>query len=233
MRYGIIYKITCIINNKIYVGKTKKSAEKRFEGHKKAADKHKAEGTEPRMLITRAIIKYGPENFIIEQIDIAYSKEELNQKERYWIAQLQSRNRDIGYNITKGGDCGPGGPMFTGHKHSEETKANMSKNRIGSKNANYGNRWHRTSDMKYPDMHGENNSMFGKKQSDHQKELDSYKQTGVKFYSNKETDDVIRIWPGDYSSTEEVNNLINKLLNEGYYEGNWHCTKEYKLLKTK
>ena len=36
-----IYKITNLINNKIYVGLTSNSIEKRFEQHKKAANKYK------------------------------------------------------------------------------------------------------------------------------------------------------------------------------------------------
>lgn len=35
--------------------------------------------------LARAIRKYGPENFIVEQIDIATSVEELTQKESYWV----------------------------------------------------------------------------------------------------------------------------------------------------
>lgn len=48
--------------------------------------------------------KYGIENFNIEIIDIATTKEELNTKEIYWIKEYNATNREIGYNLTIGGD---------------------------------------------------------------------------------------------------------------------------------
>ena len=53
-----------------------------------------------------AIQKYGPDKFIVEKIDDGISVEDLNEKERYWIRQLDSMNRDIGYNLTPGGGGG-------------------------------------------------------------------------------------------------------------------------------
>lgn len=63
-----IYKITNIQNNKVYIGQTINPIQKRFHRHIRDAmnnilDTHFA----------RAIRKYGPENFIIEQIDSAKS----------------------------------------------------------------------------------------------------------------------------------------------------------------
>ena len=36
-------------------------------------------------IIDKAIAKYGKENFIVETIDICYSIEDCNNKEKYWI----------------------------------------------------------------------------------------------------------------------------------------------------
>lgn len=85
----IIYKTTNLLNNKIYIGQDSKN-NKYYMGSGK--------------LITQAIKKYGRENFIKEILCECASKEELNQKEIYWINELNATNRKIGYNITKGGE---------------------------------------------------------------------------------------------------------------------------------
>ena len=56
--------------------------------------------------IDRAIYKYGKDNFVCELIDTASSLKELNNKEIYWISFYNSTNRNIGYNLTNGGDGG-------------------------------------------------------------------------------------------------------------------------------
>lgn len=92
---GIIYKITNKINNKVYIGKTLETLEKRWKQHQKDS---------LRFLdrpLYRAINKYGIENFtieIIEQPDI----ELLSERESYWIKHYNSFH--IGYNATLGGD---------------------------------------------------------------------------------------------------------------------------------
>jgi group I intron endonuclease len=93
----IIYKITNNINNKVYIGQTIETIKKRWSRHTwKCTIKRNA------MAITNAIIKYGKENFIIEQIDIAKSIEELNEKEIYYIDLYNSMSPN-GYNLVTGG----------------------------------------------------------------------------------------------------------------------------------
>ncbi|MBR5914145.1 MAG: GIY-YIG nuclease family protein [Selenomonadaceae bacterium] len=87
----IIYKITNLINGKIYVGQTKFSVEKRFKEHAKADS-----------LIGRAIRKYGKENFKIEVIETCKTFIELNEREIFWIAKLNCKVPN-GYNIADGG----------------------------------------------------------------------------------------------------------------------------------
>ena len=74
-----IYKITNLVNNKIYIGKTKNDYLSRYKGHIKLAKSNK-ESSQP---ITLAIRKYGEDNFKVECIDTASSIEELNDKEKY------------------------------------------------------------------------------------------------------------------------------------------------------
>lgn len=96
-----IYKITNTVNNKIYVGKTTQTIEQRFKEHKKNV---KADTKQSKLY--SAMKHYGVNNFIIEELDTATSTEELNEKEKYWIKELNSRDSDIGYNISAGGDGG-------------------------------------------------------------------------------------------------------------------------------
>jgi group I intron endonuclease len=79
--YGVIYKITNLINGKIYIGQAIHDIQERLNGHIKQAEKFEAS---QQMLIARAIKKYGKENFIIEVISSAFNKNELNFKERFY-----------------------------------------------------------------------------------------------------------------------------------------------------
>lgn len=97
----IIYKITNLANGKLYIGKTIKSLAHRWSGHK-----HQARRLSTDMIITRAIRKYGENNFSIEQIDSANSKSELKLKEFYWIKKLQTTKPHIGYNLRSGSEEG-------------------------------------------------------------------------------------------------------------------------------
>lgn len=46
--------------------------------------------------------KYGVENFELSILEEC-SKEDLNDRERFWIAYLKSTNKQFGYNIGEGG----------------------------------------------------------------------------------------------------------------------------------
>ena len=90
-----IYKRTNLINNKVYIGQTINNPEIRW----------KAEDTS-QQAIGVAVRTYGSENFLNEIIDYASSREELNEKEKYWISYYDSNNKEKGYNRTKGGSGG-------------------------------------------------------------------------------------------------------------------------------
>ena len=87
----IIYKVTNLINNKIYVGQDKNNNPNYFGSGK---------------TIKKAIKKYGKENFEKTIIEFCKTENELNEREIYWIDKLNSTNRKIGYNISKGGKEG-------------------------------------------------------------------------------------------------------------------------------
>ena len=90
-----IYQIQNDINQKIYIGKTEFSIEKRFKEHCKDA---LCEQKENRPLYA-AMRKYGIEHFHISLIEETNCPEE---RERYWIETLGSFKN--GYNATLGGD---------------------------------------------------------------------------------------------------------------------------------
>lgn len=92
-----IYKITNLINQKIYVGKTTTTIEKRWRTHWEDSTRL---DTSNRPLY-KAFNKYGKENFKIEELEEC-SIDELNSKEIYWIEKLGSFK--YGYNATLGGD---------------------------------------------------------------------------------------------------------------------------------
>ena len=95
-----IYKITNNLNNKIYIGKTSYTIEKRWKEH---CRDYKKLSFQNRPLY-KAMLKYGIENFSIEEIE-AVSKEQEEERERYWIEYYQSFYN--GYNATIGGDGKP------------------------------------------------------------------------------------------------------------------------------
>lgn len=160
--YGYIYMTRNLIDGRLYIGKRKSNVflKEKYLGSGK--------------ILKQAVELYGKENFEVELLCECESKEELNEKEIYYIAFYHAQTNNKYYNICKGGEAGPGGPMFKGHKHSEETKKKMSDARTGTLNSNYGNRWNQSDELKA--LHsklssGENNGMFGKKHSDNTKKL--------------------------------------------------------------
>ncbi|MBQ4122290.1 GIY-YIG nuclease family protein [bacterium] len=95
-----IYKITNKINGKIYIGKTNRTVEERWESHKRDSVK---ETLEKRPLYS-AMRKYGIKNFLVETIEEC-SLEDSSNREKYWIEFYGSFK--YGYNATIGGDGKP------------------------------------------------------------------------------------------------------------------------------
>ena len=90
-----IYQIINDVNQKIYIGKTENSIEKRFKEHCWDASRERNE----KRPLYNAMRKYGIEHFHIELIEETDNPEE---REIYWIEKKQSFKN--GYNATIGGD---------------------------------------------------------------------------------------------------------------------------------
>jgi group I intron endonuclease len=92
----IIYKITNIVNGKIYIGQTvQQNPKMRWYDHQAKA----RNGINQPLF--NAIRKYTVENFTWEVIDRADSLESLNKLEQHYVAQFDSIN--TGYNLRKAG----------------------------------------------------------------------------------------------------------------------------------
>jgi group I intron endonuclease len=153
--YGIIYKITNIITNKVYIGQTITTFKKRYN---KGGDSNiervynthkynKEHNFSYNKHLLSSIEKYGLDSFDVDvEFDIAYSKEELDFKEDYWIIYFDSINN--GYNNRRGGangspcketllkmsitNKGENNPFYGKH-HTKEQKIKWSKERKGRK----------------------------------------------------------------------------------------------------
>lgn len=125
-----IYKITNVINNKVYIGQTWKPMFVRFNEHCYINSCVK---------LSNAIQKYGVENFKIELIAFASSQEIADILEVFFIEKYNSNSRSYGYNIRGGGSRGKISKdtkikisiAKRGKKQSEEHKNNVSKALVG------------------------------------------------------------------------------------------------------
>lgn len=99
--YGKIYKITNIITNQIYVGKTKNSLDKRLKEHIQDAKTH-----HDNTMLHNAMNKYGYKNFKIDIVEDNIPLKKLNEKEKFYIKKLKAHKRYGNYNLTDGGDGG-------------------------------------------------------------------------------------------------------------------------------
>ena len=130
-----IYEITNNINGKQYIGKrvTKKDINK---------DDYMGSG----LLLEKAKFKYGIENFSKQILEVCNSKEQLSEREIYYISLVDAPKNPMYYNVASGGE---GGNTYAGktideleeikrkiqenrkfNGHTEETKAKISEKKI-------------------------------------------------------------------------------------------------------
>ena len=93
----IVYKAENKVSGNVYIGQTKYDLSRRIAEHSKKSQR-------PKSKFHKALMSYGIENFDWVVIDTAKTKEELNQKEIYWINEYNSIN--VGYNMVEGGTGG-------------------------------------------------------------------------------------------------------------------------------
>lgn len=211
----IIYKVTNIVNDKVYIGLTIRTLSVRKSQHVSDSKRHTYNS-----YFHSAIRKYGIESFKWEIIASAASKTQLKKLEISKIAEHNSNNCKFGYNLTIGGD-GVNGLVFT-----DEQKLNISKSKIG----------------KYK---GKNNPFYGKHHTPETKKLLSDQRKGLNtgdknyfydkhyigkenpFYGNKHKDSTKKMI-GDANSgkykvtTQSGKTFIIKNLREFCRENHLH-----------
>lgn len=163
---GIIYKVTNLINGKIYIGMSLGSLKRRKQNHLSAAIAGNS-----KYIFHSAIRKYEEENFKWEVIDGSLFFDSLCELEKKYILKFNCKV-PCGYNLTDGGDgtrgficsdetrikrrlamlgkpksaghikkmsaASMGNKHFLGRHHSKETIDKMRKAQLGIKNHNFG-----------------------------------------------------------------------------------------------
>jgi group I intron endonuclease len=104
----IIYKTTNLINGKFYVGQDSNNNPEYY-----------GSGTAFKL----ALKKYGKENFLKEALEVCFTQNQLNEREKYWIKETKAI--ELGYNLAEGG--------FGVSNMSDEIKQKISKSKKGKK----------------------------------------------------------------------------------------------------
>lgn len=93
---NVIYYIKCVISNKYYIGQAS-YYDKRIGTHVSLLRKNKHKNKH----LQSAWNKYGEQNFIFNIIEEGLTKEEMFEKETFYINKFNALNRKFGYNICK------------------------------------------------------------------------------------------------------------------------------------
>lgn len=181
-----VYKHVNKINNKIYIGVTKQDVNRRWRNGK---------GYVKNIYFSRAIKKYGWDNFEHIILFINLTKTEAEEIEVELIKFHNSNNRKFGYNIENGGNLNK--------EISEESRLKMSISKKGKmtgiNHPNYGKKMPEEqkrkislTKIKSGVAKGKNNPMYGKhfKHSEETKKLISKKMSGSNnpMYGRKDKD---------------------------------------------
>ena len=199
--HGVIYKITCLVSGKIYVGLTQQKLKRRI-------GQHKSKSKTVKFGVDAAIAKYGWENFTVEVIETC-PVEKLNEREIFWIAELNSKTPN-GYNLTDGGDGG------RGRSPSKETRDKISaklKGKPSSKKGKPLSKEHKEKlSANHADVKGEKHPFFGKHHSQETKDKLSIANKGkrhtpeeiAKIRGRKHTPEEIAKIRGRKHTPEEI-----------------------------
>ena len=125
-----IYCIRNLVNNKVYIGKSK-NIYNRIAAH--INELRRKSKNENRHLIN-AWFKYGENNFdyyVLEYLNL--DEDLLRDRELYWIQKYNSTERKYGYNLRMDSST----KMIV----HQETKDKLSKTITGENNPNYNHKW--------------------------------------------------------------------------------------------
>jgi group I intron endonuclease len=164
-----IYEIYCSSNNKRYVGQAE-NIDERWINHiwKLRQNKHHNKH------LQNAFNKYGENCFIFRTVELC-NVELLDEREIFYIKELNAHETLGGFNVCWGGSSGMRGVEFSeehrrrlseshlGKKASDEARKKMSESRKGEKNSFFGKKHSEESRKKIGDSErGEKSQFFGK-----------------------------------------------------------------------
>lgn len=165
----VVYKITNLINGKVYIGQTVDKLKRRVNR------------LQYNIFLKRAIKLYGMDNFELSIIENCFDISELNKREQFWISFYNSTNNQKGYNLQSGGkNCRVHevtkrvlSEKCSGWHHTEKAKQKISEAVAGSKHWAYG--------KEFSDEHKENmsNAHLGNKHSQATKDKMSKTREGT------------------------------------------------------
>jgi len=141
----VVYKTTNLINGKIYIGKD---------------INNNSDYIGSGLLLNRAIGKYGINNFKKEILESCSNIDILNLQEKYWIKFYNSTNKQIGYNISCGGD---GGDTFSNNPNKEIIRKRFVKsNKEKCKGRKLSEKTKQKMKLNCPNYNGSKNPFYGK-----------------------------------------------------------------------
>jgi len=171
-----IYKVTNLVNGKIYIGYTETSIQKRWLRHLECSRQYS------KTVLYNAIRKHGEKNFKIEEIYQSKDKTHtLKEMEEYFIKEYKSFFKfGRGYNMTYGGI---GGDTSTSPNYIKGIKT---RDLRGKKNPHYGG-------LTKPHRENISKAKKGKKPPNYEQWVRSSK--GKSYYHNKKTNEEKRFLP--------------------------------------
>lgn len=102
-----VYKLTNLVNNKIYIGCTTQGSGSRFQKHICKANN----GSDYPLHV--ALREFGDKKFKLDILEFCKNEEEMQAREIFYIANFDSTNPERGYNVRPGGGI---------HRHTDESK---------------------------------------------------------------------------------------------------------------
>ena len=164
-----IYKITCTVTGKFYIGSAK-DIQHRLARHKSDLGRN----VHHNILLQRAVNKYGKDMFEFEILEFIDDTESLLKREQYYLDTLNPCDINVGFNLAVEAGSRLGVPVteetkakisktLTGRKHTEETKLKISEAHKGKKlPEEHYNKW-QAGKARYVEKYG--HPLLGKKKS--------------------------------------------------------------------
>lgn len=207
----IVYKVANLINQKVYVGKTNSLPRRTRE--------HWSEATRCRRNshLYSAIRKYGVANFSFTVVGEFSDESTAYAEEVRLIAELNSMDRELGYNLTPGGE----GVRVT--EVERKRRSDLGKSRTGSRNPFFGKRHTRETKNAISESAkkrvGPLHSMWGRQQSPTTRAKISRAKLGKPRWSEKQRIEIGKRFAGDNSCTAKITNAQAVTLRKLFAEG--------------